>query len=384
VISRADRALGSRHPSFASRNVVATARGVISFAHQNVFCHVERAAWLSIRSADYRNPCNYVFLLVYDDDDVAAILIIVVRKVIGNDLAMLHFPYPPTRGRVRGSGRAPIIPVIRGADYIEALFAGLLPRVREHQYMLMLQGFFDDSGSDRESPVFVLAGFVCSTECWKHFSVDWQEILDHDPPLDYFKMSEAQSFKGQFKRGWNPRLRDQRIFELADLINAYGRRDHGLVRIDCAMQRSHFEHFGRGLPGGAWSDPYFICFYYVITLCLEYLVGLDAKAFCEFIFDEQGNVGLQAIGWWNVARLLAGGSLGEMMGNPPIFRSDKRMTPLQAADLYAWQTRNFLQKNLKQDHPANEIAVRLASVAHLNHHVSQDDLLSLRQAALAM
>jgi hypothetical protein len=82
--------LGSRHPSFASRNVVATARGVISFAHQNVFCHVERAAWLSIRSADYRNPCNYVFLLVYDDDDVAAILIIVVRKVIGNDFGVGH------------------------------------------------------------------------------------------------------------------------------------------------------------------------------------------------------------------------------------------------------------------------------------------------------
>jgi hypothetical protein len=61
--------------------------------------------------------------------------------------------------------------------------------------MSMLQAFFDDSGSDAPSPLFVLAGLLCSTEKWNQFSVEWRRILEKEPRLDYFKMSEARALR---------------------------------------------------------------------------------------------------------------------------------------------------------------------------------------------
>jgi hypothetical protein len=243
--------------------------------------------------------------------------------------------------------------------------------------MLMLQAYFDDSGSDVESQIFALAGFVCSVEGWKEFSSRWQATLNKEPRLAYFKMSEASALDGEFKRGWNPSLRNQRVFELADIISEYAS-----ARVDCAIMRAQFEYFRRGLRGGAWADPYFICFYYVITVCLEYLLSLDQEATCDFIFDEQGAIGYHAIGWWRIAKELAGNQLGRLMGSPPVFRDDKKIVPLQAADLYAWQLRHFLHSNIMQDQPQNYIAARLAPICHLTHLVTEDDLKSLREASI--
>jgi Protein of unknown function (DUF3800) len=237
----------------------------------------------------------------------------------------------------------------------------------------MLEAFFDDSGSDLQSPVFVLAGFVLPRERWKPFSIAWRNVLDQEPRLNYFKMAEAWSFQGEFKHGWNAALRDQRVFELADLI-----RNYEPVRIDCAVRRDHFNFFRQGLRGDAWQDPYFICFYYIITLCVEYLLDRDDEAVCDFIFDEQGAIGDHAAGWWPVAKLLAGELIVERMVSEPIFRDDKQYLPLQAADLYAWQMRYFLQKGIKSDQPANEIARRLAPLQQFSKVVTPEELSGLR------
>jgi hypothetical protein len=195
--------------------------------------------------------------------------------------------------------------------------------------------------------------------------------------LDYFKMSEAWALGGQFGRGWNPRIRDLRVFEFADLIQEYDP-----VRIDCTLLRADFEHFRQGLPGGAWSDPYFICFYSVVGLCLEYLSGQNENALCDFIFDEQGEVGSHAVGWWSAAKLLDE-QLAEGMGSEPTFRSDKKFLPLQAADLYAWQIRHYLKSQLQTCQLANDIATRFIPLKHLVRLITPDDLLSMRQAAIA-
>ncbi len=84
--------------------------------------------------------------------------------------------------------------------------------------MLLQTGYFDDSGSDAGSQWYVLAGFIAPIEEWKSFSAKWRATLDKETSLRYFKMSEAMSLEGLFKRGWTIPLRDQRIFELAEII----------------------------------------------------------------------------------------------------------------------------------------------------------------------
>jgi hypothetical protein len=66
------------------------------------------------------------------------------------------------------------------------------------------------------------------------------------------------------------------------------------------------------------------------------------------------------------------------MVSEPIFRDDKQYLPLQAADLYAWQMRYFLQKGIKSDQPANEIARRLAPLQQFSKVVTPEELSGLR------
>jgi hypothetical protein len=80
--------------------------------------------------------------------------------------------------------------------------------------LFMLTCFADDSGSDRQapdkqSPVFVLAGYVSTVDNWKKFSNEWKAALKSGPrELDYFKMVEAHSLKEQFC-GWTKYDRDE-------------------------------------------------------------------------------------------------------------------------------------------------------------------------------
>ena len=67
----------------------------------------------------------------------------------------------------------------------------------------MLQIWFDDSGKDGKSPVFVLAGYLATVEDWCGFADDWKALLHQGPkPLDYIKGYEAFGFNKQFI-GWN-------------------------------------------------------------------------------------------------------------------------------------------------------------------------------------
>jgi hypothetical protein len=60
---------------------------------------------------------------------------------------------------------------------------------------MALQGFFDDSGNESSSPIFVLAGFITTNQRWAAFSDEWQLALDEPPRLKYFKMAEAEHFR---------------------------------------------------------------------------------------------------------------------------------------------------------------------------------------------
>jgi hypothetical protein len=51
------------------------------------------------------------------------------------------------------------------------------------------QAVVDDSGSEPQSRVFVLAGLVSTNAGWAEFANDWRAVLEEPPALDYFKMT---------------------------------------------------------------------------------------------------------------------------------------------------------------------------------------------------
>src|SRR5690349_3270968 len=126
------------------------------------------------------------------------------------------------------------------ASYVEALVSGLPAGQREHQALMVLQAYFDDSGSSAGEPVYVLAGCLAGAERWAAFSTEWaQKLSDHGLP--HFKMSEAQALKGPFSRGWEPSRRDKVVYELAEIV-----AKHAENRLDVSVRRYDFDDLLKG------------------------------------------------------------------------------------------------------------------------------------------
>lgn len=208
--------------------------------------------------------------------------------------------------------------------------------------MVMQAGYFDDSGSHASSQYYVLAGFVAPVSDWKLVADEWAHTISKEG-LSYFKMSHAMAMDGQFKSGWTVPLRDQLILKLVDIIEKIDP-----PRVECYLRREDFDSFVKGIVSGpAFNDPYFVLFYH-LTLSIAAANGINWSSDCDFIFDEQGELGINAVERWNWVKAnidtLQGPGISEKLGSPPIFRNDIKVLPLQAADMLAWLVRDCLMK----------------------------------------
>ena len=219
---------------------------------------------------------------------------------------------------------------------LRALVSGLRPDVRERCWLTMLQAFIDDSGSEPTGQVFVLAGLISTVNRWIEFVPKWDAVLKKDRAIKYFKASEAHNRTGEFEHGWTRPLIDQRVMELADIAAA-----HAQYRIHCVMHWTAFNAYLRDIGDSlkqpyaiGFSNPYMVLFFTAVLAINSYrkAVGLDCE--CEYIFDEQGKVGKFAATVYEI--LQNSPSLRDRLDSLPKFDSDKRVLPLQAADLYAW------------------------------------------------
>jgi hypothetical protein len=84
---------------------------------------------------------------------------------------------------------------------------------------------------------------------------------------------------------------------------------------------------------------------------------------CNFIFDTQQGFGEAfAIQWLRFKASAQEAGYGRLVGVEPLFRDDKQLRQLQAADLYAWHVR----KNLESGHDlAGFPAGRLRNISSL-------------------
>jgi hypothetical protein len=209
-----------------------------------------------------------------------------------------------------------------------------------------------------QHPYFVLGGFVSSTERWAEFSSDWQAVLDMEPRLAYFKMSEASFLKGQFAlwKGWNRQMRDQRLAKFVEIARSYP-----IYRTSFAVDKAAFYKLIGGLdlpdPKPTANDPYYLAFHMLVTglplLQASNRLTVEPDGKIDFIFDEQSLTGTRASeAWHNVKtnvlpNLQMDGvpNILPFLGSPPIYRDEKEFLPLQAADLYVWHVRKHLRNN---------------------------------------
>ena len=244
----------------------------------------------------------------------------------------------------------------------------------------MLQVYIDDSGRGH-GPAFVLSGFLAASEVWEKFSRDWQTELAWEPAVQYFKMKEAASRTGQFA-GHSRELVEFRVSKLVSIIER-----HELRGVTVAVDREAFSRIvvpyavkqSKEPHAKMFRNPYFHCFYELITMILYAHKSIGVVEPHDFIFDEQGKEGRAVRDFWYVLRLLIPeDDVRGMLVNEPVFRDDKVFLPLQAADLSAWQVRNLLSAVTDSDTGVdlNPVMARLAAIPHLEYMLHADRLQS--------
>ena len=89
--------------------------------------------------------------------------------------------------------------------------------------MVMLQGFCDESGSDAASKILVVAGLVASQSRWEAFEPDWRLLLASHK-IEYFRAKEFYKRNKPFglRTKWDSQYqRDRFVQQLLQIIQTY-------------------------------------------------------------------------------------------------------------------------------------------------------------------
>jgi hypothetical protein len=203
--------------------------------------------------------------------------------------------------------------------------------------MVMLQGYMDDSGSEPQSKVFLLSGFILETENWERFSDEWQYQLRRDPRIEYFKMYEASAREGQF-RGWREEFVLCKVKDLLSVIEHYQP-----TGISCMVDwRDYLREFG-ALAVDDLKGPYALLFQLAFQAIKRHQQRLRIyPTAVDVDFDDQGKVGKFAAQLYGDMKERFPAQWKQMLGRMPIMLNEKEVLPLQAADMLAWSERNSL------------------------------------------
>jgi hypothetical protein len=202
----------------------------------------------------------------------------------------------------------------------------------------VLQGYFDDSGSDAQRSPFVLAGFILPAQQWEAFSDEWQQECDKEPRIKYLKMSQAAYGVNEFS--FCSELRQSKIRSLAALVPKYAL--HG---IETFLRWEEFRTFNAGLVGPAKDQPFAPLFFRIIENVLNYQKALGLfPSKIQLDFDEQGKAGRFAIRNYEllmdeVQEHRVPDEFRDILEGTPRMLDDKKYPGLQAADMLAWSIR---------------------------------------------
>lgn len=204
----------------------------------------------------------------------------------------------------------------------------------------MLKCYADDSGSQPDAHgsdghVFALAGYIMHESRWEDFAEKWYAELKRDFAIDYCRMSDAEAGEGQFA-GMREEFRKRKVKDLALVV-----QECNPTALVCIMKWSDYNAEVQGKVDPRLDHPYAILFFQILKAIADLQIKFDeAHGFgfhpVDFIFDEQGSVGLKCLQWYAALRERLPEPHRTIIGNTPLFKDDREVVPLQAADMLAW------------------------------------------------
>lgn len=196
----------------------------------------------------------------------------------------------------------------------------------------MLTVYFDDSGNDGRSPMFLLSGYASTEERWTQFTEDWQRELDFEPRIEAFHMSQAWSKKEGSWARMDDAERDRRVARFATIPGK-----HGLTSLQFGVPFGYLASMPKVPSKRPTDDPHL----FTLLLTMHGVADLFRQDM-SLVFDRPSTPKLKnrLLGMMAAIMLYARSAPGyEALKHIKTctFGDDEAVLPLQAADLLAWQ-----------------------------------------------
>lgn len=216
----------------------------------------------------------------------------------------------------------PSAPVSTTAQLARMLF----PSGAKLRVLLMLDAYFDDSGTDAESRVAVLAGYLGPAEEWTVLEAEWNAVLRRED-LTFYRTADCNHSQGQFD-GWPSPRRNALHREMVEIIT---RRQLVPIGIACKV----LTPFASRVP---WTWEFEACFVRVIEWVGEYMRKLPAGEQVSMLIERKEEAEATLVAIYN--QLMTPENLGEFrpyFAGPPGFRPKEGYPQVQAADVLAYE-----------------------------------------------
>ncbi len=197
----------------------------------------------------------------------------------------------------------------------------------------VLQAYVDDSVCQSGDRRLFMAGYIQDAEQWQAMSDEWDVALRDEPAIEYFKMSEAHSRRGQFQK-FSESQRTDKIWKLARIIEKFDpwsfHTSVSLAEFD-AILKPH-------LPF-PMSSPYALLFQGMVLGIASLHAENHIHSPTRIIFDRQEGIAAKVIPVFEAMFDAVPTEWRSLVTGTPQFEDDIHVLPLQAADMLAWHVR---------------------------------------------
>ena len=222
----------------------------------------------------------------------------------------------------------------------------------------MLHAYLDDSGSHDQSSVLILAGYFGSETQWSKFDRRWREAIDAEGLQEFHANRFWAYYTGKpipEYKGWDKPKCNQFISTLIEIIRSHRifpvsstvvMQDWRALRKDerAVLTGATYDDCGNLTSPGAPNKSYFVSFIWSVSSALRHC---NPGHIMHFSFDRNDFISGYAANYFDALKKLWASTsprLGELS-----FVDSERASPIQAADLLAYETHRYINARMKRN-----------------------------------
>jgi len=191
------------------------------------------------------------------------------------------------------------------------------------------KAFCDGSKGTEPGKILLLSALVHTVPAWEKFTNDWETALKAPPSLEHLHMRKFRQLAA-----WKAIDRDLKIISLTEVILR-----HEPHVVSCWLSSEDYDATVRQVAPSDLRHVFSLAFHAILQAVAEYQLQRGITIPADFVFDEEGDIGNEALIWYPAIKEAAPPRVRALMGATPVFRNDEEVLPLQAADLVAWHKR---------------------------------------------